>query len=122
MPFTQPRRKPLVYIAGPYRAPNPVHNTRNAVQIAQTFRDKLDIVVCIPHLSMLEDQMHPKPENYWLRTTLDQMRVCDAVFRIAGESVGSDAEVAEAVRLGIPVLRNAFELAQWVSAWRNANA
>ena len=111
-------RKPQVYVAGPFRVPSESLNTRRATVTGQHLRDNLGIVVCIPHLSLLEDMIRHRDPDYWLETTLDQMRCCDAVYRIAGYSTGSDGEVAEAHRLGIPVFYTIADLSAWVQKWK----
>lgn len=45
-------------------------------------------------------------EHYWnayLEYDLEYVSVCDAVYRLSGESKGSDLEVQIALELGIPV-------------------
>ena len=114
--------KPIVYVAGPYRKPDPVQNTRRAVEVGTQLREDIGVVDLVPHLSLLEDAMFPKPPEYWLAVTMDRLRVCDAVFRIPGESQGSDAEEAEAIRLGIPVFYQRDALAEWVKEWKGQYA
>ena len=111
-------RKPLIYVAGPYRKPCPVVNTHKAIRTAQRIRDELQVAVLIPHLSFAEDMVQPREPEYWLAVTMDQLRCCDAVFRIAGGSEGSDAEEAEAIMLGIPVFRDVSALAEWCAEWK----
>lgn len=115
------KAKPQIYIAGPYRIPCPIQNTRRAVIAGQLIRDQLGVVVCIPHLSMTEDLICPRLPEYWLQITMDQMLQCDAVYRIPGYSLGSDAEVAEAGRVGIPVLNDIYDLTKWVHNWKKVN-
>ena len=112
------RRKPLIYLAGPYRIPDPVSNTAESVRIGFMVRDDLGAVPIIPHLSMFEDFHSSRTPEYWLDATMDQMRGCDAVYRFNRMySTGADAEVAEAIRLGIPVFYELAELAVWIGKW-----
>lgn len=116
------RDKPWIYCAGPYRQPDPVVNTACALDIATNIRDDLGVVVIIPHLSMLEHFQRPRPDQYWLDTTMDLLRGCDAMYRMPGHSTGSDAEEAEAISLGIPVFRARSALSEWVACWKERHA
>jgi len=97
--------KPLVYVAGPYTHPDPVINVHRACLVA----DRLDAHGCavfVPHLSITWHLVSPQPDvNVWYRRDLDVLEHCDAVVRIAGESVGADAETDRAYVLGLPVFR-----------------
>lgn len=115
------RFKPLVYVAAPYRGEIP-RNVRLAVVTGGMLRDSLGIVDIVPHRSMLDDMYAPKADQYWLDTTMDLMRECDAVYRMQGASVGADAEVAEAGRLGIPVFYDVAGLRKWVEIWKEHHA
>lgn len=113
-------RKPLVYICGPYRIPDPVTNTAEAMQVGRQVRDDLDCVVCIPHLSLFEHLQKDGSDEYWLRVTMEQMRCCDAVYRYSKRfSSGADAEVAEAAKRGIPVFTSLPKLAAFIQKWKS---
>jgi nucleoside 2-deoxyribosyltransferase len=116
-------RKPQIYMAGPYRLPNRDVNRKLAVAAGKRVRDTLDVVASVPHNDLLEQMQFDEPDEYYLAATLDLMRCCDAVYRFSdGFSAGSDAEVAEAYRLKIPVFFNEADLAQWVSEWKEQHA
>jgi len=51
----------------------------------------------------------------WLKVDFEFIRRCDAVLRLPGESVGAEAEIAEAKRLGIPVFYSGEELIAWAT-------
>jgi hypothetical protein len=92
-----------VYVAGPYRKPDPCANTRAAVDAADyllSFRGlPFEIVPFVPHLSHLWHTMSPKPDQFWLDYDLHWLRHCDCVLRLPGESSGADKE--EQVALGM---------------------
>lgn len=111
------RFKPLVYVASAYRGNIP-RNVRLAVVTGGILRDSLGIVDIVPHRSMLDDMYSPRSDQYWLDTTMDLMRECDAVYRMPGASEGADAEVKEAERLGIPVFTDLGGLKTWVTEWK----
>jgi len=52
----------------------------------------------------------PHEYQFWLDQDMEWLRVCDAVFRIFGESSGADKEVKEAERLGMPVYYSIFDV------------
>lgn len=115
--------KPRIYCAGPYRHPDPLSNARHAIAVGSQIRDSLGVIDDVPHLSLLEDMMFPRPPEYWLDVTMERMRRCDAVYRYSMRfSPGSDAEIAEAERLGIPCFFDMEKLAQWVKEWKVSHA
>ena len=112
------RPKPLIYIAGAYRVPDPVANTAEAMERGRQVYDVIGVPVMIPHLSLFQHLQRYGTDQYWLDYTMHQMRACDAVFRISNRfSAGSDAEEAEAVRMGIPVFHSMAPLAEWCKHW-----
>lgn len=111
------RTKPFIYVAGAYRGNIP-RNVRLAVVTGGQLRDSLGIVDIVPHRSMIDDMYAPRSDQYWLDTTMDLMRGCDAVYRMAGASAGADAEVIEAIQLGIPVFFNIADLTKWAQEWK----
>lgn len=52
---------------------------------------------------------------FWYEATLELMRRCDAVILVSGweESKGTQNELVEAKRLGLPVFTNVDELTAW---------
>lgn len=105
--------KPLVYVAGPYSAPDPVVNTRTAITVGLELIDSGLVVPLIPHLSMLSHLIDPRPIAYWYRYDLDLLDHCAALLRIPGASAGADAEVERAKVLEIPVLDEVGEVLEW---------
>ena len=47
-----------------------------------------------------------------MKQDLQWLRVCDALFRLAGESKGADIEVALAMELGKLVFSDIYEIAK----------
>lgn len=93
--------KKLVYIAGPYSSA-PMPNTRKAILAADRVLDA-GYVPVVPHLTAFWDVISPKPYETWLEIDIEQLRRCDALLRIPGESSGADREVEFAKEHGIPV-------------------
>lgn len=111
--------KPLIYLAGPFRAPTQwgitqnVHAAKEA--LASAARERL-YVVC-PH-TMTADFQGVAPDEFWLDMTLEMMRRCDAVWVFStGRSTGTEVEVAEAERLGKPVFTDFGTLLTWAEGW-----
>lgn len=99
-----------VYVAGPYRKPDPVENTHNAVRVADQISD-MGFVPFIPHAAtLLWHIVVPHVEQYWLDYDNEWLAKCDALLRIPGESSGSDEEERLARSLGIPVCYSVEEL------------
>ena len=111
--------KPLVYIAGPYTHPDPVSNTRRAVDVFNTLLDTGLIAPLCPHLSILLDFARPRPVEEWYAYDLHVLRRCDAVYQMSGTSSGADKEVAFAEHLGIPVFDDFHtrNLVVWAKRW-----
>lgn len=94
-------RWPLIYIAGPYTAPDPVLNVRRAVAIAEAVEVE-GCAVFIPHLSMLWHLVSPADIDDWYERDFLVLEHCDALIRFDGASTGADREVAHAAEFGIP--------------------
>lgn len=94
------------YVAGPYRAPNHweiAQNIRYAEKLAlRLWREGL--AVYCPHANTAHFQ-GAEPDEVWLEGHLEWMRLADVVVVLLnGESsLGTVAEVQEALRLKIPV-------------------
>ena len=102
MDETKPTHKTRVYIAGPYSKGDVAVNVRSALAIAERLVD-LGYSPYVPHLTHFWHLTFPRPYAFWLEHDMEWLRVCDAVFRIPGDSSGADGEVREAELLGIPV-------------------
>jgi len=107
----------LVYVAGRYTAPTPAgveENCRIArevgVQLAACGKNVFPV---IPH-KLGGPAENGIDEAGMYAGTLELMRRCDVVYACPGweTSKGTLAELAEAERLGIPVIRNDLTLFQ----------
>ncbi len=91
-----------IYVAGPYSKGDVAVNVKNAVFAA-------DIIVAkghtpyIPHLTHFWHMLSPRPYGFWLDYDAEWLTLCDALYRIPGESMGADTEVAIAERLHLPI-------------------
>ena len=99
-------KKPLAYLAGPYRGgPD---NDNIPVNVAEAMRwwnalTDAGLVVFCPHLNMFLDMSKERSAEFWLEWDMEWLRKCDALFRIPGKSSGSEAEIELCKELGIPV-------------------
>lgn len=102
---------PVAYIAGPFRARrNPAsqweqfQNIRRAEDLALEAWSKGFAAIC-PHLNTMHFQ-GALPDYIWLEGDLEILRRVDIVLCCPNWelSTGAKAEVAEAERLGIPVI------------------
>lgn len=73
-------------------------------------------VLCVATVSGNSEMTH----NDWLGIDLLWVAVSDAVLRLPGESAGADREVAEAMRLGIPVFHSVADIATWCEQRQDA--
>ena len=107
--------RPLVYLAGPYTNPDPVHNTHNTIKHATRLYESGLYVPVVPHLSLLWHLVEPRPIDFWYQYDLAILARCDAVYRLQGPSVGADAEVKAAIAAHIPVFYEPHEelLEEW---------
>lgn len=98
-----------VYIAGPYTLPEPIENVRRAILAADEVL-ALGHTPFVPHLNFAWNLVSPKPPATWYAMDLVWLSCCDAVLRLPGASVGAEAEVALANRLGLPVYASVAEI------------
>lgn len=109
---------PLVYVAGPYRAPTMGHILRNierARQAGMKLVKVAGVYPVIPHCNtaafdgLADDQ-------FFLDATLKLLRRCDGVLLLDTweSSAGARGEKAEAERLGIPVFHCVEEVRGWM--------
>lgn len=107
---------PVVYVAGPYRGPN-----RAAIELNIQAAKHVGKLCCvkgwsplIPHANTahLDEMLPGTPDEFWLESTLELMRRCDAVVLVPGweNSTGTQGEIAEAAARGIPVYRSLYQL------------
>lgn len=109
---------PLVYIAGPYRAP-----ARFVGHIARACAVDANIAAAgyfgrlvaeaggaplVPHAvgHLADGYGQPLPDEFWLKATMTMLAHCDALLLIPGwrDSIGSTAEREAALSVGMPIL------------------
>lgn len=101
-----------IYVVGPYTKGDVAENVRNAIQAGNNLR-ALGFTPFVPHLTHFWHLIFPHEIEYWYKYDLEWLELCDAVFRLPGESKGADAEVERAKELGLPVFYDYLELRKW---------
>lgn len=101
-----------IYVAGPYTKGDVVENVRNAIVIGHHLR-RLGHLPYVPHLSHFWHFLIPQKIEYWYKLDMEWLEVCEAVFRIGGESTGADMEVQRAQELGLPVFYSLEDLQRY---------
>ena len=105
--------RPLVYLAGPFSQPDPLHNTHRAIEAAECLLSEGLCTPFVPHLTALWHIVKPHPIDFWYEYDLVLLERCDAVLRLPGESIGADREVRHAIEIGLPVFHEVAVLHSW---------
>lgn len=96
----------VVYVAGPFRAPDGWEVACNVFRAEDAGREvaRLGAMPLIPH-SIGARMAGTETELYWIEGTLELMRRADAVLVLPDweRSVGTVGEVRAATNLGMPV-------------------
>lgn len=99
-------RGKLIYVAAPYRSNDPFERELN-VKAAQYAGYKLAMMGFYPVMPTVNTQGFDAigDDSFWLESTLELMRRCDAVYVVDGShnSEGVRGEVTEAEKIGLPV-------------------
>lgn len=110
---------PIVYIAGPYRAPTEIaveRNIRAAEEAAAVVWQAGGAALC-PHKNTAH-MGGVVPDAAFLAGDIEMLRLCHAVFMVGPwlRSEGATGERAAAKRAGIPIFDDEVELRRWVGA------
>ena len=103
------KKKPMVYIAGPYTKGDVAVNVKNALKTATMLLGN-GFIPYVPHLTHFWHLVFPLAYDKWLEYDNEFLRLCDFLLRIPGESNGADKEEDFAKSLNIPVCYNLTEL------------
>jgi nucleoside 2-deoxyribosyltransferase len=116
--------RPLIYIAGPFRASTPweiEQNVRRAEEYGLWIAGLGGIPLC-PH-TMYRFYQNSLPDAFWLEAGIALLRKCDAVAVCVGElaaenSAGTTSEINDACARSVPVFYNTSNdmrrLANWI--------
>jgi len=100
---TETNERYRVYVAGPLTIGDSFSHVRVALDLADDLW-AWGFSPFVPHMNYVWHFVYPKNPQEWLEYDYGWLRLCDFLVRLPGESVGADAEVEEAKRLGIPVI------------------
>jgi nucleoside 2-deoxyribosyltransferase len=101
----------LIYIAGKYRGDVEANICAAKMKAVECYLKGHD-VIC-PHMNTAHmDKETGLPDEFWLKTTMNLLRRCDAIVLVPGweESQGTLAEIEYAKLTGIPVYEDVPEL------------
>lgn len=100
-------RKPVVYVAGRFRSTDGWKINENVFAAEKAGREvaALGAMPLIPH-SIGAHMAGTEDDAFWLTGTLELLRRCDVMLVLPGyqESQGTLGEIAEAQRIGLPVI------------------
>jgi len=101
-----------IYIAGPYTKGDTEKNVTKAIAVADQIA-MLGFKPFIPHLSHYWDQEFQHDYEFWMEQGSEWLSVCDGLYRISGDSDGSEREIEQAKEEGILVFYNMAELCSY---------
>lgn len=108
----------VVYVAGPYRADTTWQiecNTRAAEQLALQVWQAGAAAIC-PHSNSRFFQ-GSAPDEAFVDGYLEVLRRCDAMLLVVDDkaSAGTQGEIAEAKKRGIPIFTSVEQLRRWLA-------
>ncbi len=98
-----------IYIAGPYTKGDVCQNVREAIDVAEELT-RHGFVPFVPHLTHFWHLIHPHSIDFWYDYDNEWIAICHSLLRLPGDSVGADAEVRLAEKLGVPVFYSVEDL------------
>lgn len=116
--------RPVVYVAGPFRLPEPFVNIRQAIVAGERLEESGVITAWVPHQNAMWDLVHPHDSEFWLDYDICQLSRSDALYRMPGMSPGADDEVTWAEAHELPVFYDQSDVIAWAEsfiAWHAHN-
>jgi len=107
-----------IYVAGPYTLGNVTDNVNNAISMAQELAEA-GFAPFVPHLCHFWHLNFKRPYEFWMELDQQFLDCCDAVIRLPGESLGSDAECIRAMQMGKPVFFSIASLRDYYDKLEN---
>lgn len=98
-----------IYVACPLSIGDVTLNVRAGI-LAGDALARRGHTVFIPALTHFWHMLCPHDYEFWMEQDLRWIDVCDALYRVNGESKGADREVAYAQSLGKPVYHSILEV------------
>jgi hypothetical protein len=115
------QRIPLIYVAGPYRAPTRFETEAN-IHAAESYGikiAKMGAYPVIPHANTRGYFEDTQPDHFWLRATLRLMHTCSAVMFMPNwhDSQGARLEHAQASSVKMPIFTSLADLNMFVRCY-----
>lgn len=98
-----------IYISGPYTKGSQAQNVRRSIEAADQIASKGHCAVN-PMLTHFWDMLFPHNYAFWMNQDLQILEMCDALYRLPGESDGADVEVEYMLKRGKPVYWNILDV------------
>jgi hypothetical protein len=102
-----------VYVAGPYSKGDVAINVKAAITAGNAIAEAGGVPF-IPHLTHFWHMAHYQDHEFWMRQDAAWLELCDALYRLPGESEGADREVEQANQQGILVFKQLAECLRWI--------
>src|SRR3972149_3487679 len=103
------KRKTRVYVCGPLTTGDPAVNIRKAIDAAEELM-KAGYAPIIPHLMYSWQMVYPHSWDEMMSICVEQVKACDILFRLPGESRGADVEEDLARKRNMPVVKSVSAL------------
>ncbi|MUP36810.1 DUF7768 domain-containing protein [Labilibaculum euxinus] len=98
-----------IFISGPYTKGDVALNVKKAMDVSNILMER-DYAPYCPHLTHFLHMNNQQPYEKWLELDCQFLVLCDAIYRLDGESNGADKEVKLAKERCIPVFYSLEDL------------
>ncbi len=109
--------RPVVYVAAPFRFPEPFANIRAAIEVGERLEQTGLITAWVPHQNALWALIYPHDPSFWLDYDISQLARSDALYRIQLPSDGADDEEAFADDVHMPIFYDDESVIVWAKEW-----
>lgn len=114
-------RRPVVYVAAPFRFPDPFANIRAAIEVGERLESTGLITAWVPHQNALWALVYPHDAAFWLDYDISQLARSDALYRVKGFSEGADDEEVFADDVKMPIFYDDESVILWAKEWLDAS-
>lgn len=101
-----------VYIMGPYTKGDVAQNVSMAITVAERLSTE-GFIPYIPHLTHFWHMMYYHNIEFWYEYDIHWLNVCQAGYRMLGESRGADEEEEVCKAMQIPVFKHIPDIVEW---------
>ena len=106
-----------VYVAGPIMGCAPSEPFSNVGDMIRTADDLAELGLCpfVPGLAALWSMTCDRSRDFFTMWSMEWLSTCDCVYRMPGDSDGTDLETEAAEQLGLPVFMSLDGIQRWVA-------